>query len=151
MILGMGLVVGSQCVQAAQITFEDFFMVRVKLTWRRGCVLVLLGTSAAAPCTTASPCASCCPSQADMNIPPLKIVGYEGLFGELWGCFPGGHVRQPINCAGQRLIALMTCPLVQYFSVQGSAIVRHKRLWRHHRRLGVCIVMPVCKTAQVVN
>lgn len=46
MILGMGLVVASQCVQAAQITFEDFFM-------------------------------------ADMNIPPLKIVGFEGLFGAI--------------------------------------------------------------------
>jgi hypothetical protein len=34
----------SQCVQAAQITFEDFFM-------------------------------------ADLAIPPLKIVGYEGVLG----------------------------------------------------------------------
>lgn len=28
MLLGMGLIIASQCVQAAQITFEDFFMVR---------------------------------------------------------------------------------------------------------------------------
>ena len=27
-LLGMGLIVASQAVQAAQITFEDFFMVR---------------------------------------------------------------------------------------------------------------------------
>jgi len=43
-LFGMTLVVASQAVQAAQITFEDFFM-------------------------------------ADMAIHPLKIVGYEGLFG----------------------------------------------------------------------
>ena len=35
-----------QCVQAAQITFEDYFM-------------------------------------ADLHIEPLKIVGYEGLFGSI--------------------------------------------------------------------
>ena len=35
-----------QCVQAAQITFEDYFM-------------------------------------ADLHIEPLKIVGYEGVFGSL--------------------------------------------------------------------
>ena len=45
-LFGMALIVASQAVQAAQITFEDFFM-------------------------------------ADMAIPPLKIVGYEGLFGAL--------------------------------------------------------------------
>jgi drug/metabolite transporter (DMT)-like permease len=45
-LFGMALIVASQAVQAAQITFEDFFM-------------------------------------ADMAIPPLKIVGYEGLFGTL--------------------------------------------------------------------
>lgn len=45
-LLGMLLIVASQAVQAAQITFEDFFM-------------------------------------ADLNIPPLKIVGYEGLYGAL--------------------------------------------------------------------
>ena len=45
-LFGMTLIVASQAVQAAQITFEDFFM-------------------------------------ADMAIPPLKIVGYEGLFGTL--------------------------------------------------------------------
>ncbi|KAL4445807.1 hypothetical protein ABPG77_009006 [Micractinium sp. CCAP 211/92] len=44
MLLGMGLIIASQCVQAAQITFEDFFM-------------------------------------ADLAIPPLKIVGYEGVLG----------------------------------------------------------------------
>lgn len=44
--MGMGLIVASQAVQAAQVTFEDFFM-------------------------------------ADMAVPPLKIVGYEGLFGAL--------------------------------------------------------------------
>lgn len=46
MLLGMGLIVLSQAVQAAQLTFEDYFM-------------------------------------ADLNIEPLKIVGYEGLFGVL--------------------------------------------------------------------
>ena len=46
MLWGMGLIVASQAVQAAQITFEDFFM-------------------------------------ADLNIAPLKIVGYEGLFGTI--------------------------------------------------------------------
>jgi len=45
-LFGMTLIVASQAVQAAQITFEDFFM-------------------------------------ADMAIHPLKIVGYEGLFGTL--------------------------------------------------------------------
>lgn len=45
-LLGMTLIVASQAVQAAQITFEDFFM-------------------------------------ADLNIPPLKIVGFEGLYGAL--------------------------------------------------------------------
>ena len=45
-LLGMSLIVASQAVQAAQITFEDFFM-------------------------------------ADLNIPPLKIVGFEGLYGAL--------------------------------------------------------------------
>ena len=45
-LFGMLLIVLSQAVQAAQITFEDFFM-------------------------------------ADIAIPPLKIVGYEGLFGSL--------------------------------------------------------------------
>ena len=45
-LFGMLLIVLSQAVQAAQITFEDFFM-------------------------------------ADLAIPPLKIVGYEGLFGSL--------------------------------------------------------------------
>ncbi|KAI3438585.1 hypothetical protein D9Q98_001009 [Chlorella vulgaris] len=44
MLTGMGLIIASQCVQAAQITFEDFFM-------------------------------------ADLAIPPLKIVGYEGVLG----------------------------------------------------------------------
>lgn len=44
MLMGMGLIIASQAVQAAQITFEDFFM-------------------------------------ADMDIAPMKIVGYEGLFG----------------------------------------------------------------------
>ncbi|PRW59396.1 Solute carrier family 35 member F6 isoform B [Chlorella sorokiniana] len=44
MLIGMGLIIASQCVQAAQITFEDFFM-------------------------------------ADLAIPPLKIVGYEGVLG----------------------------------------------------------------------
>ncbi|KAL4425802.1 hypothetical protein ABPG75_009818 [Micractinium tetrahymenae] len=44
MLMGMGLIIASQCVQAAQITFEDFFM-------------------------------------ADLAIPPLKIVGYEGVLG----------------------------------------------------------------------
>jgi len=43
-LFGMLLIVLSQAVQAAQITFEDFFM-------------------------------------ADLAIPPLKIVGYEGVFG----------------------------------------------------------------------
>lgn len=43
-LMGMGLIILSQAVQAAQITFEDFFM-------------------------------------ADLAIPPLKIVGYEGVFG----------------------------------------------------------------------
>lgn len=46
MILGMALIVASQAVQAAQITFEDFFM-------------------------------------ANLQIAPLKIVGYEGLFGTI--------------------------------------------------------------------
>jgi len=45
-LFGMLLIILSQAVQAAQITFEDFFM-------------------------------------ADLAIPPLKIVGYEGLFGSL--------------------------------------------------------------------
>lgn len=45
-LFGMLLIVLSQAVQAAQVTFEDFFM-------------------------------------ADLAIPPLKIVGYEGLFGSL--------------------------------------------------------------------
>ncbi|KAG1672841.1 hypothetical protein FOA52_004645 [Chlamydomonas sp. UWO 241] len=44
MIMGMALIVVSQAVQAAQLTFEDFFM-------------------------------------ADMDIAPMKIVGYEGVFG----------------------------------------------------------------------
>lgn len=44
--MGMALVVASQAVQAAQVTFEDYFM-------------------------------------ADLCIPPLKIVGYEGLFGSI--------------------------------------------------------------------
>ncbi|GLC68100.1 hypothetical protein PLESTF_000646000 [Pleodorina starrii] len=48
MLLGMGLIITSQAVQAAQLTFEDFFM-------------------------------------ADLNIPGIKIVGYEGLMGAL-GC-----------------------------------------------------------------
>lgn len=45
-LMGMGLIILSQSVQAAQLTFEDFFM-------------------------------------ADLNIAPLKIVGYEGVFGTL--------------------------------------------------------------------
>lgn len=44
MLIGMGLIIGSQAVQAAQVTFEDYFM-------------------------------------SDLNIAPLKIVGYEGVFG----------------------------------------------------------------------
>ena len=44
MLLGMGLIVASQAVQAAQLTFEDFFM-------------------------------------ADLDMAPLKIVGFEGVFG----------------------------------------------------------------------
>ncbi|KXZ43797.1 hypothetical protein GPECTOR_80g157 [Gonium pectorale] len=44
MLLGMGLIIASQAVQAAQLTFEDFFM-------------------------------------ADLNIPGVKIVGYEGVIG----------------------------------------------------------------------
>ena len=47
MVAGMMLIVASQCVQAAQITFEDFFM-------------------------------------AELNIMPMKIVGYEGVFGMLF-------------------------------------------------------------------
>uniref|UniRef100_A0A7S3QMG5 EamA domain-containing protein n=1 Tax=Dunaliella tertiolecta TaxID=3047 RepID=A0A7S3QMG5_DUNTE len=43
-LLGIGLIVLSQAIQAAQLTFEDFFM-------------------------------------ADLNVPPMKIVGFEGLFG----------------------------------------------------------------------
>eukprot|EP00891_Asterochloris_glomerata_P001583 jgi/Astpho2/1583/Aster-07912 len=46
MLLGMALIVMSQAVQAAQITFEDHFM-------------------------------------ADLDVAPLKIVGYEGLFGSI--------------------------------------------------------------------
>lgn len=46
MMMGMALIILSQAVQAAQLTFEDFFM-------------------------------------ADMNVPPMKIVGYEGVFGTL--------------------------------------------------------------------
>lgn len=45
-LFGMLLIILSQAVQAAQVTFEDFFM-------------------------------------ADLAIPPLKIVGYEGLFGSI--------------------------------------------------------------------
>eukprot|EP00955_Chlamydomonas_euryale_P116887 366444-Chlamydomonas_euryale.AAC.8 len=44
MLAGMALIIISQAVQAAQLTFEDFFM-------------------------------------ADMNVAPMKIVGYEGLYG----------------------------------------------------------------------
>lgn len=44
MLMGMGLIIMSQAVQAAQLTFEDFFM-------------------------------------ADLNMEPMKIVGFEGLFG----------------------------------------------------------------------
>ncbi|GAX82542.1 hypothetical protein CEUSTIGMA_g9969.t1 [Chlamydomonas eustigma] len=44
MLMGMALIIISQAVQAAQITFEDFFM-------------------------------------ADMDIAPMKIVGFEGVFG----------------------------------------------------------------------
>lgn len=44
MMVGISLIVISQAVQAAQLTFEDFFM-------------------------------------ADMDIAPMKIVGYEGVFG----------------------------------------------------------------------
>ncbi|KAG2447436.1 hypothetical protein HYH02_007761 [Chlamydomonas schloesseri] len=44
MLLGMGLIITSQAVQAAQLTFEDFFM-------------------------------------ADLNIPGVKIVGFEGVIG----------------------------------------------------------------------
>eukprot|EP00877_Chromochloris_zofingiensis_P012180 jgi/Chrzof1/7215/Cz02g15020.t1 len=47
MMMGMGLIVLSQAVQAAQLTFEDFFM-------------------------------------ADLNMQPLKIVGFEGVFGTLF-------------------------------------------------------------------
>lgn len=50
MLLGMGLIILSQAVQAAQLTFEDYFM-------------------------------------ADLNIEPLKIVGYEGLFGTMMMIF----------------------------------------------------------------
>jgi hypothetical protein len=46
MLLGMGLIVASQAVQAAQLTFEDFFM-------------------------------------ADLDMDPMKIVGFEGVFGTL--------------------------------------------------------------------
>jgi hypothetical protein len=42
--LGMGLIVLSQAVQAAQVTFEDYFM-------------------------------------AELSIPAMKIVGYEGVVG----------------------------------------------------------------------
>ncbi|KAK9812950.1 hypothetical protein WJX72_006245 [[Myrmecia] bisecta] len=45
-LMGMLLIIASQCVQAAQITFEEFFL-------------------------------------TDMDIAPLKIVGYEGLFGSI--------------------------------------------------------------------
>ena len=44
MLMGMGLIVASQAVQAAQLTFEDFFM-------------------------------------ADLDMDPMKIVGFEGVFG----------------------------------------------------------------------
>ncbi|BDA42835.1 Solute carrier family 35 member F6 [Coccomyxa sp. Obi] len=44
MLLGMGLIVASQAVQAAQLTFEDYFM-------------------------------------ADLAVPALLIVGWEGVFG----------------------------------------------------------------------
>eukprot|EP00850_Spirogloea_muscicola_P009698 SM000055S18232 [mRNA] locus=s55:130018:133173:- [translate_table: standard] len=46
MAIGMCLIIASQSVQAAQITYEDFFM-------------------------------------ADLNIAPLKIVGFEGVWGSL--------------------------------------------------------------------
>lgn len=49
-LFGMALIVLSQAVQAAQITFEDFFM-------------------------------------ADLAIPALKIVGYEGFFGSIMMLF----------------------------------------------------------------
>lgn len=45
-LFGMGLIVASQAVQAAQLSFEDYFM-------------------------------------SEMTVPPLKIVGYEGLFGTI--------------------------------------------------------------------
>jgi drug/metabolite transporter (DMT)-like permease len=47
MLAGMGLIVLSQAVQAAQLTFEDFFM-------------------------------------ADLAMDPMKIVGFEGVFGTVW-------------------------------------------------------------------
>lgn len=47
MLLGMGLIILSQAVQAAQLTFEDFFM-------------------------------------ADLAIDPVRIVGYEGLYGAVF-------------------------------------------------------------------
>eukprot|EP00878_Enallax_costatus_P024022 GHUV01025609.1.p1 GENE.GHUV01025609.1~~GHUV01025609.1.p1 ORF type:complete len:363 (+),score=95.68 GHUV01025609.1:179-1267(+) len=50
MLLGMGLIVLSQAVQAAQLTFEDFFM-------------------------------------ADLAMEPLKIVGFEGIFGSIFMIF----------------------------------------------------------------
>eukprot|EP00775_Hariotina_reticulata_P005859 gene5859-6100_t len=50
MLMGMGLIVMSQAVQAAQLTFEDFFM-------------------------------------ADLAMEPLKIVGFEGVFGTVFMLF----------------------------------------------------------------
>ncbi|KIZ00286.1 hypothetical protein MNEG_7674 [Monoraphidium neglectum] len=46
MLFGIGLIILSQAVQAAQLTFEDFFM-------------------------------------ADLDMDPLKIVGFEGVFGSV--------------------------------------------------------------------
>ncbi|KAI8468404.1 MAG: hypothetical protein J3K34DRAFT_11376 [Monoraphidium minutum] len=50
MLTGMALIVASQAVQAAQLTFEDFFM-------------------------------------ADLDMDPMKIVGFEGVFGTLFMVF----------------------------------------------------------------
>lgn len=49
MVVGMCLVIASQCVQAAQVTFEDFFMVRNDPRLLYCCGILLIPLSLSSP------------------------------------------------------------------------------------------------------
>lgn len=107
-LIGMALIVISQAVQAAQLTFEDFFM-------------------------------------ADMNIAPMKIVGWEGVFGVIGTLgimapiayfLPGDEgegIHENIidtvtmigNNRGLMIVLIVDCMALAFYNIMGMMVTGH--------------------------